>query len=304
MAVPLTPWAEELRRLFPNARLAEPLARHTTFHIGGPADALVAVHDEKELAALLRFAKGRALPSFLLGRGSNLLVRDGGIRGVVVRLEGEFERIEFLEGARVRAGAAVPLPQLVMACAERGLAGAEPLAGVPGTVGGGLVMNAGTRELEIGALTRRVRIFDPERLEGRWLEAPELSFAYRHSNLAGSMILVGELVLKAGEKRDILRRVQEQQQRRLRTQPIHTFNVGSVFKNPPGHFAAKLIEEAGLKGLRQGGAKVSELHANFIENDKGASAADVLALIEAVRGKVRERFGVALELEVKVVGEA
>ncbi|MCX5789632.1 MAG: UDP-N-acetylmuramate dehydrogenase [Elusimicrobia bacterium] len=302
--MPPTPWAEELRKLFPNARLVEPLAQHTTFHIGGPADVFIAVEDEERLGALLRFAKERALPSFLIGRGSNLLVRDGGIRGVVLRLEGEFERIEFLEGARVRAGAAAPLPRLVMACAERGLAGAEPLAGVPGTVGGGLVMNAGTREGEIGALTRRVRIFDPERLEGRWLEAPELLFSYRRSNLAGSMILVGELVLKAGEKRDILRRVQEQQQRRLRTQPIHTFNVGSVFKNPPGHFAAKLIEEAGLKGLRQGGAKVSELHANFIENDKGASAADVLALIEAVRGKVRERSGVALELEVKVVGEA
>ena len=304
MTVTPTPWAEDLRRLLPQARLGEPLSRHSTFHIGGPADAFVAPHDEEQLKSLYGFARERGLPVFLIGRGSNLLVRDGGIRGIVARLRGAFEAIEFPGGGLVRAGAGAPLPQLVLECAERGLAGAEPLVGVPGTVGGALVMNAGTREGEIGALARRVRVFEPERLEGLWLEAPELSFSYRRSSLENRIILVGELKLNAGEKRDILQRVQRQQQRRQQTQPIHTFNVGSVFKNPPGLFAAKLIEEAGLKGLRRGGAKVSELHANFIENDRGATAADVLALIDVVREKVRERSGLALELEVKVVGEA
>ncbi|MBI4422117.1 MAG: UDP-N-acetylmuramate dehydrogenase [Elusimicrobia bacterium] len=297
-------WAGEFRSLFPHARLDEPLSRHTTFHIGGPADAFVALHDEEQLARCFRFARERGLPVFLLGRGSNLLVRDRGLRGVTARLKGDFERLEFLPGTRVRAGAGARLPQLVLACAERGLAGAETLVGVPGTVGGGLVMNAGTREGEIGPLVRRVRLFDPERLEGRWLEAAEISFSYRRSSLENRVILVGELELKAGSKVDILRRVQQHQQRRQQTQPIHTFNVGSVFKNPPGRFVAQLIQEAGLKGLRQGGAKVSELHANFIENDQGATAADVLSLVANLRARVRERFGVELDLEMKVVGEA
>lgn len=297
-------WTEELRRAFPHARVDEPMSRHTTFHIGGPCDALVAVRDAEQAARLWRFAADHSLPVFVLGRGSNLLVRDRGLRGIVVRLKGVFEAIEFPGGTRVRAGAGVRLPQLVMECAERSLAGIETLVGVPGTVGGGLVMNAGTREGEIGAVVRRVQLLDPERLEPAWLEREALSFSYRRSNLENRVVLAGELELKAGVKGDILARVHELQQRRLKTQPIHTFNVGSVFKNPPGRFVAQLIQEAGLKGLRRGGARVSDLHANFIENDKDATAADVLGLVETLREKVRERFGVELELEMKVVGEA
>lgn len=280
------------------------MSRHTTFHIGGPCDALVAVHDEEQAARLWRLAAEHGVPVFVLGRGSNLLVLDRGLRGIVARLKGAFERVEFLAGARVRAGAGVRLPQLVLECAEKGLSGAETLVGVPGTVGGGLVMNAGTREGEIGPLVRGVQVLDPATFEPAWLGPESIRFSYRHSNLENRVILAGELELKAGRKGDILARVHELQQRRQKTQPIHTFNVGSVFKNPPGRYVAQLIQEAGLKGLRRGGAKVSDLHANFIENDKDATAADVLGLVGTLREKVRERFGLELELEVKVVGEA
>lgn len=300
----MSTWFEDLRALFPHARLDEPMSRHTTYHIGGPADAFVALRDERQVARLYSFARGHGLPVMLLGRGSNLLVLDRGIRGIVVRLKGGFERIEFPGGALVRAGAGARLPQLAMDCANQGLSGVETLVGVPGTVGGGLVMNAGTRDGEIGSVVKRVRIFEPELGKAAWIAGKALSFSYRRSNLENRVVLAGELELKAAGKGDILARVRELQQRRSQTQPIHTLNVGSVFKNPPGRFVAQLIQEAGLKGLRQGGAKVSDLHANFIENDKDATAADVLSLIDTLRKSVRRRFGVELELEVKVVGEA
>ncbi len=280
------------------------MADHTTFRIGGPADAFVQLHRASELAPLFGFLKDKGVPWFMLGWGSNLLVRDGGIRGVVVRLRGTFDALRRLEGNRVRAGAGVRVPRLVSFCASHALAGAEPLVGVPGEVGGALVMNAGTREGEIGDMVREVEIFDPETLTPERWGPDRLSFAYRRSNLEGRVVLGAALELKAGGKVDIMTRVRESQERRRKTQPIHTFNVGSVFKNPPGQFVAKLIEQAGLKGLALGGARVSPLHANFIENHAGAAARDVLALVERLRSDVRSRFGVELELEMKVVGEA
>jgi UDP-N-acetylmuramate dehydrogenase len=297
-------WKDELSRLLPGVRFDEPLSSHTTFRIGGPADALVEPRDRGELVGLHRFARERGLGVFALGWGSNLLVRDGGIRGIVLRLSGEFERIDFPGAGAVEAGAAARLPTLVMRCAERALSGLEPLVGVPGTFGGALVMNAGTREAEIGSFVREVEVLDLERLEPVRLPAAQLRFSYRSSSLAGRLVLGGRLELPPGDKDVIIGRVRENQSRRKRTQPIHTFNVGSTFKNPPGRFAAQLIEESGLKGRSVGGARVSPLHANFIENERGATAADVLALVEVVRGAVRERFGVELELEMKVVGEA
>jgi UDP-N-acetylmuramate dehydrogenase len=230
-------------------------------------------------------------------------VRDGGVRGVVIRLCGEFERIEFLERDRVHAGAAVRVPQLVSQCAERGLGGDESLVGIPGTVGGALVMNAGTREGEIGALVESVDVLDPDQKETKSLPRSELEFSYRASNLQGRVVVGATLQLKPGDKRVIMGRVQQFQQKRRQTQPIHTFNVGSTFKNPPGRFAAQLIEEVGLKGLTCGGARISPMHANFIENFSGAKASDVLTLVDRVRAKVRQDRGVELELEMKVIGE-
>ena len=296
-------WQEALRQRFPRTLLDEPMSRHTTFRIGGPADAYVQAVSLQELRELVSFARSHDVPVFLLGRGSNLLILDGGIRGIVLRLSGEFSAIRFA-GLRVWAGAGARLPALVLACAEAGLAGAEPLAGIPGTVGGALVMNAGTREGEIGDIVRSVRVFDGMALEEAELGPKELRFGYRSSNLENRLILGATLELKRGSKVDILRRIHELQQKRLQTQPVHTYNVGSTFKNPPGRFVAKLIEEAGLKGLRCGGVAVSEKHANFIENDRNGTAKDVLALVELLRARVRERFGVELELEMKVAGEA
>jgi UDP-N-acetylmuramate dehydrogenase len=297
------PWSSEFAKAVPDAKWGEPMSAHTTFAIGGPADCFVEAKDIETLKRVFELARKHRLPIFHLGFGSNLLVRDGGIRGIVLKLGGEFNKLEKLEGRRVRAGAAVRLPRFVMFCAEHDLAGSEPLVGVPGTVGGALVMNAGTREGEIGPLARVVEWFDPERLEAVSKPASEVKFAYRHSDLEGRLVIGAELELSVGDKRDIMRRVEALQRRRAQTQPIHTFNVGSVFKNPPGRFVAQLIEESGLKGAAEGGARISPLHANFIENHDEAKASNVLALVERARAAVRERFGLELELEMKVVGE-
>jgi len=297
-------WCSDLRKLFPDAKFNEPLRRHTTFRIGGPADALVTAKSSDDLVRLFKFSRSRRIPIFFLGFGSNLLIQDGGIRGIVLKLKGDFDKIAFLGEGRVRAGSAVRLPNLVLRCADKGLAGSEPLVGVPGCVGGALVMNAGTRDGEIGDLVRWVEVFDAKTLKVKRLTKSRIRFRYRKSSLGRSLVLSTELELKVGSKVDIIQRVRNFQQIRLKTQPVHSFNVGSIFKNPPGHFVAKLIQEAGLKGLENGGARVSPKHANFFENDRRASASDVLGLVKTVREAVRQRAGVELELEMKVVGES
>lgn len=279
------------------------MARHTSFRIGGPADALLTVQKGGDLGLLYEFAQGHGLKVTPVGWGSNLLVLDGGVRGVVVRLGGPYARVRFSADGLVWAGAAVRLPKLVVATAAKGLTGAEPLVGIPGTVGGALVMNAGTREREIGDIVSSVDLFDVESREIRRLGSAEVRFAYRSSTLDGTLVLGGTLALKPGDRVDIMDRVRRFQKRRLETQPIHTFNVGSTFKNPPGRYAAQLIEEAGLKGRVHGGARISPMHANFIENFGGARATDVLALVEAARTAVRARAGLELELEMKTLGE-
>lgn len=297
-------WRDGLAQLVPGVRFDEPLSKHTTFRIGGPADAYVELGKASELGPVFAYLRSSAVPWFILGWGSNLLVRDGGVRGVVLRFKGEFDRLRLAGDGRVHAGCAVRLPRLVTYCASHGLAGSEPLVGVPGTVGGALVMNAGTREGEIGDLVREVECFDVETLALARVAAERVNFGYRKSSLEGRIVVGATLELNAGDKGDIMARVRRLQDRRQKTQPIHTYNVGSVFKNPPGRFVAQLIESAGLKGAAHGGARVSPLHANFIENHDGATARDVLALVETMRREIRSRFQLELELEVKVVGEA
>lgn len=298
------PWQTALKKVFPDILLDEPMSRYTSFRIGGPADAFLTVQKGGDLERLYEFTQDHRLKVTPVGWGSNLLVLDGGVRGVVLRLGGPYARVRFSAEGLVWAGAAVRLPALVVACAEKGLTGAEPLVGIPGTVGGALVMNAGTREREIGDIVSSVDLFDVESREMRRLGAAEVRFAYRSSTLDGTLVLGGTLALKAGDRVDIMDRVRRFQKRRQETQPIHTFNVGSTFKNPPGRFAAQLIEEAGLKGRVHGGARISPMHANFIENFNGALATDVLALVEEARNAVRAREGLELELEMKTLGEA
>ncbi len=296
-------WRDELKEAVPGALLDERLAPRTTFKIGGPADAFVAAKDRAELKAALAVARAAGVPVFVLGFGSNLLVRDKGVRGLVVQLAGEFEKVSFPGGGEVVAGAAARVPALVLACAEKGLSGLEPIVGVPGTVGGALAMNAGTRDGEIGSLVKSVSAADMKTGEERALAPAELAFTYRHSGLTDFIALDARLALKPGVKADIMAVVRRYQQKRQETQPIHTYNVGSTFKNPPGRFVAQMVEELGLKGHAVGGARVSPLHANFIENFAGAKASDVLALVDLIRERVRAGFGVSLELEMKVVGE-
>lgn len=278
----------------------EPMSKHTTLGIGGPAEWYVEVDSLDRLQKVLRAAQQKNLPLFFLGAGSNLLVSNRGIAGVVIRLCGDFEAVTF-NAQEVRAGAGTLLPALVKQAAERGLGGAEPLVGVPGTVGGALVMNAGTRELEIGQIVKSVEVIQPNG-ELSLLAADQISFQYRSSSLRHEVICFVTLQLKPAPKDDIIRTIQEFLSRRLQTQPIGTLNVGSIFKNPAGRYAAQLIEQAGLKGTMRGKAQISPKHANFIVNRGGASAEDVKGLIFEIQATVYQRFGIELEPEIKIVG--
>lgn len=282
--------------LYPN----EPMSRHTTLGIGGPAKWYAEAKSMAELKKILYFSKEKNLPLFFLGAGSNLLVSDAGIQAVVVRLRGVFEEFQF-SGNEVRTGAGAMLPTLVKSCAEKGLTGAEPLIGVPGTVGGALVMNAGTRELEIGKITKSVEILDEEK-NLKLIPADQIRFYYRSSSLAGSILCFATLQLKPGNKDAIIQTIEKFLVTRRETQPIGTKNVGSIFKNPEGIFAAQLIEKAGFKGKRVGNAQVSPKHANFIVNLGGAKAEEVKNLIREIQEAVKEKFKVQLEPEIKFVG--
>jgi len=293
--------AEDLRAACPALRLDEPLRRHTSFGIGGPADYYADVNTLEELIALRKLVERSALSVFFIGAGSNLLVSDRGIRGLVIHLQGEFRKIEF-QGSEVAVGAAAWMPAVSRQCAERGLAGAEPLIGIPGTIGGGLVMNAGTRDGALGDVVRSVRIVGPRGVCATRTPG-EAAFGYRRSALENEWLAGAVLGLKPEESRHIISRIDSYLQYRTRTQPLATSNCGSVFKNPAQAAAAQLVEQAGFKGAAVGGARVSERHANFIINEKDARASDVDALILQIQEKVFQQSGIRLETEVKKVGQ-
>lgn len=293
--------AEILKAACPFLRLQEPLSRHTSLAIGGPADYYADVSTRDELIALRRVLQKNPLPVFFLGAGSNVLVSDRGIRGVVIHLQGQFREAAF-DGPLVAVGAGTWMPTLVKQCAERGLSGIESLIGVPGTIGGGLVMNAGTREGVLGDVVQSVEVLDAES-RVKTFSLAEIQFDYRRSTLENQWILGAVLRLKPDERSIIMSRVDALLQYRARTQPLGTSNCGSVFKNPPGNFAARLIEQAGLKGRRCGGAQISERHANFIVNVDKATAQDVQALVRLVKQTVFDKFTVTLEPEIKLAGE-
>jgi UDP-N-acetylmuramate dehydrogenase len=293
--------ADAIRAACPGLKTQEPLSRHTSLAVGGPADYYADANSLQELVSLRKISTSERLPVFFLGAGSNLLVSDKGIRGLVIHLQGEFKRVEF-EGTRVKAGAGVMMPALAKQAAERGLSGIESLIGVPGTIGGGLVMNAGTREGWLGTVVTSVQVIG-DSLESETLDSKALDFNYRHSNLEGKWITAAELTLKSDEPASIMKRIESLLQYRTRTQPLTTANCGSVFKNPAEGPAAQWIEKAGFKGTAVGGARVSERHANFIINEGQATAQDVRELISRIQKKVQEQFSVRLEPEVKFAGE-
>lgn len=283
-------------------RGGEPLAKKTTWRVGGRADWYVEPATEDDLAALLQFCAGRELPVLVLGRGSNLLVQDGGWRGLVVCLNGPLWSRIAVEGERLRAGAGARLREVVMTARRHGLGGLEFLEGIPGSVGGALRMNAGAMGASLFQVLEQVRAMDysgrvGERAAGR------IPVAYRSCAWFQDHIAL-EAVLRAvpAPVEQIDEILRGHHQRRWRTQPAAP-SAGCVFKNPEGSSAGRLIDELGLKGLRVGGARVSEVHANFIINEGRAAARDVLQLIEQIRGRVRAERGIELELEIKIVGE-
>lgn len=298
-------WQEELRALLPHSeiRLNEPMRHHTSFRIGGPADALVVPGDRDELRRAVDFAASRGLPWFVLGRGSNLLVRDGGIRGIVLKTVPSLRWLRFI-GREAEAGAAVTLAELSNEAAARSLRGVAFAAGIPGTLGGGVLMNAGAYGGQLADVVVAVDVYYPGRGPCTWAGG-ELGFAYRRSRFQGEECIIeaARLALEPGDEAAIRSEMASYAQRRQEKQPLHLPSAGSVFKRPPGGYAGTLIEEAGLKGTRVGDAQISPLHANFIVNLGAARAADVLALIELVQREVKARTGFCLEPEIRAIGE-
>lgn len=280
-----------------------PMSRYTTLRIGGIADIIAYPHDTKDLREVVVFAKENNLPCLLLGLGSNLLVTDAGIRGVVVCLRRSFKGIEMVGEYRISCGAGVPLAAAAAFAAEKELSGLEGLAGIPGTVGGALAMNAGAFGMEIKDIVEEVVLMD-EKGDILTAKRDELKFSYRNLGLnTGDIILKAVFLLEPGSKGEIRESMKEKSAVRGVTQPLGCATAGSVFKNPPGDFAGRLIEAAGFKGVSVGNAKVSEKHANFIENTGGATSAEILALMERMREGVFQKFGIRLKPEIKVIGE-
>ncbi len=297
----------ELRALFGGRlRQNEPLARHTSFRIGGPADYWVEVESPDEIRCVQEWARDQGIPLYILGGGTNVLVSDLGVRGCVLRLGRSFAFLEWKPNGgctHVRAGAALPLKKLVREAVDRNLTGLEFAEGIPGTVGGGLLMNAGAFGGELADVLVAVEVVSPAGAFER-LPREQLRFGYRYFDLpCGTVVTSAEFVLLPGSPAAIRARCEEAKAKRERHQPRGFPNAGSIFKNPPGQFAGRLLEAAGLKGYRVGGAMFSTQHANFIVNLGGARAADVRALMLEAQRRVREQFGVELEPEVRLVGE-
>jgi UDP-N-acetylenolpyruvoylglucosamine reductase len=297
--------AKELTQLVSQAaviRRDEPLAKHTTLRVGGPADVYVEPASEQDLAAVLAYCHERSRPFFILGRGSNLLVKDGGFRGVVICLaHAHFSRIE-VTGERLDCGAGARLKGVAAEARAKGLAGLEFMEGIPGTVGGALRMNAGAMGGAIFDVVESVRLMS---LDGMVKERParELAAAYRScptltTHIALSAVLRGQ----PGPREAITQRMNNYSRKRWQSQPAAP-SAGCMFKNPTSISAGKLIDELGLKGMRVGGALVSAEHGNFIVNDGTTTARDVLELIEIIRQRARAERGIELETEVEVVGE-
>jgi len=279
-----------------------PVGPYTTFRVGGKAEALCAVKDFLQLKALLSFLAKESVPFLVVGKGSNLLVRDGGLKGIVLLLEGDLEGVEEKDGT-IHAGGGLGLSELVRFSHKKGLAGLEFLAGIPGTVGGAVAMNAGAWGKSTGDAVTAVEILTGtgERITK---SSAELRFGYRKAVLpAGSVVVKARFKGTPDSPKAVGERIRDYLERRKANQPLEYPSAGSVFKNPPDDYAGRLIENAGLKGKKIGGAMISDKHANVIVNVGGASAQDVLALMETARQRVREQTGIDLEPEIKVVGE-
>ena len=295
---------EALQRYVPrdNIHLQEPMAGHTTFRIGGPADCFVQLEDEEQLRKVRRYLGLAGVPFFVLGNGSNLLVDDAGYRGVVLQIGQKMSHIS-VQGCHIIAKAGATLRQVAAAALEHGLTGFEFASGIPGTVGGGVVMNAGAYGGEMSQVVNQVRVVSKEG-ESMELDNDTMEFRYRGSVIRGSAFTVTEVTfrLEPGDRDAIRGKMEELAARRREKQPLEYPSAGSTFKRPEGNFAGKLIMEAGFAGYRIGGAQVSEKHCGFVINTGDATARDVRALIKEIQERVKERFRVELEPEIVFLG--
>ena len=296
---------EKIQKLVGEAKVLvnEPMASHTTFKIGGPADYFVMPETIEELAEVLKLCKEENMPYFILGNGSNLLVGDKGFRGIVIQLYKNFDGI-CLEGTKITAKAGAMLIRVAKEAGKAGLTGLEFASGIPGTIGGAMVMNAGAYGGEMKDVVTAVTVLTKEG-EIKTLSGEEMNFRYRGSVVEdeGYIVLEAMMELKEGNPEEIQARMEELSLQRRTKQPIEYPSAGSTFKRPEGYFAGKLIQDAGLRGYQVGGAQVSEKHCGFVINAGGATAADVMNLMQDVSDKVNAQFGVTLEPEVKRIGE-
>lgn len=281
-----------------------PMSRYTTFRVGGPVEALCIIRELGDLQRMVPYLGREKIPYLVVGRGSNLLVRDDGFRGVAIILREKLAKVEpnGKSDQIVLAGGGLALFELLDYCKEKGLGGLEFLAGIPGSTGGAVAMNAGAWGREVGSRVQQVQIVTSKG-ELKTLGQSRLKFKYRALSIPkGSVIIRVKFALEQGSPETVTGKLTEYLKKRKEKQPSQYPSGGSVFKNPPQDYAGRLIEETGLKGIRVGGAMISPKHANFIVNTGGAKAADILALMDIARRKVKEQMGVELEPELKVIG--
>ncbi|CEP91347.1 UDP-N-acetylenolpyruvoylglucosamine reductase [[Clostridium] sordellii] len=283
--------------------LNEPMKNHISFKVGGPADFLLKPKTEDEIKRLIEFFKNENIPYIVIGNGSNLLVKDGGIRGVVIKIADNFNKFE-IEDTKVVAQSGALLSFMGKAILNKSLTGFEFAAGIPGTLGGAIAMNAGAYGGEMKDIVKSVRLMDSK---GNIIELSnkEMEFEYRRSLISKSdyIVLSAIMELKEGNFDEIKGYMKELTKSRVTKQPLNLPSAGSTFKRPEGHFAAKLIEDSGLKGLTLGGARVSDKHSGFVVNIGDAKAKDIIELINVVKSTVYSKFGVMLEEEVKILGD-
>ena len=283
-------------------KVNEPMKNHISFKVGGPADILLEPSDEKQIIKSIEICKNNNIPYIVIGNGSNLLVRDGGIRGVVIKLSGlNFIKVD---GNYISAGAGVVLKDVSDEALDNSLTGFEFASGIPGSVGGAVFMNAGAYDGEMKNIISSVTVLDKE---GNilTLEKDELEFGYRTSSVKteGYIVISAQFELQLGDKVKIKNRIDELTQKREEKQPLEYASAGSTFKRPEGYFAGKLIQDAGLKGFTIGGAAVSQKHSGFVINTGNATAQDVLDVIKHVQDEVKNQFGVELKTDVRIIGE-
>jgi UDP-N-acetylmuramate dehydrogenase len=276
-----------------------PLAKRTWYGLGGPADYFLRPESTEQLKDVIRRCRENQIKIFVMGFGSNLLISDKGVRGAVIKLEKEqFTNIQF-NSEEIIAWAGAELSKLVLSCVEKGLSGIEALTGIPGSIGGGVRMNAGGNFGDLGSVVESVTLMD---IDGNIFEKskPELEFDYRRTNITAKFILNAQIKLTSSDPDQIMRTVKEIWIYKKNNQPLNTKNSGCIFKNPPGASAGALIDRAGLKGLQVGGAVISEKHANFIIARTGCTSKDVIRLMEVIKQRVKEQFDIDLEPEIEI----